>query len=123
MTVLDLHVPFADDVWVDAYWATDPTNVNTVAWRRLGQATADQHDPNRWTLSYDTSQIPDQDNAGWGTVNFVVGASLQGIQLNGSSESYRRFGVKNHRPPSPPPWHPRGPISIRTPVTDQQIVR
>lgn len=48
-----------------AYYATDPNDINTVAWRHVCWA---QRVDDAWICDWDLAQVPDQGNAGWGTV-------------------------------------------------------
>jgi surface antigen len=60
----------ASGVEFDAYYATDPGNIGTVGWHKLGIASTGQE--GQWSMSFDTRAIPDQGNAGWGTVNIAA---------------------------------------------------
>lgn len=48
-----------------AYYATNPADITTVAWHDLGWA---QRVGDTWVLDWDLATVPDQGNAGWGTV-------------------------------------------------------
>lgn len=48
-----------------AYYATSPAGITTVAWHDLGWA---QRVGDTWVLDWDLGTVPDQGNAGWGTV-------------------------------------------------------
>src|SRR5690242_11562944 len=60
----------------DAYYAHNLADVTTVAWHRLGSVRPDANGVGQLTL--DTRTIPDQGNAGWGTVNILGQADYAG---------------------------------------------
>jgi kumamolisin len=77
-----------------ASYATDPSNVSTVAWHVLGNATAQAS--GKWSLTIDTSSIPNQGNAGWGTVNLcALVLDAQGTPGLLSQRAYRLVTVAN----------------------------
>jgi len=81
-------------LWFDGYYATNPADITTVGWHRLGSAVAGSS--GTWVLSWNTHTIPNQGNAGWGTVNVVMGATdTRGVQLPGTLAYYHRFDIKN----------------------------
>jgi hypothetical protein len=93
-TTLRVLASGVQSVWFDAYYADEPTDITTVSWHHLGQAT--QTAPGTWELSWNTYVVADQGNAGWGTVNLFVGATdLEGHTIASDPSSYRRVNVHN----------------------------
>lgn len=93
----------ASGVEFDAFYATDPANVNTLGWHKLGAANT-SGDGN-WSLPYDTHAIPDQGNADWKTVNLMaVVTDSAGAPTN--ARDYRLVSVSNPAAPSTPPPAP-----------------
>ena len=83
-----------EGVGFSAYYATSPANIQTVGWHLLGQATAQAN--GTWTLSYDTRSIPDQGNAGWGTVNICAFATdFNGNAGTMANRVYQRVNIHN----------------------------
>ena len=80
-----------------AFYATDPTNVNTVGWHDLGVATAGID--GTWTFRWDTRGVPDQGNAGWGTVT-VAATALDRAGRRTGTRDYRRVQINNSAPPA-----------------------
>jgi surface antigen len=74
-----------------AYYATDPSDVSTVAWHALG---ADSNGADGWSLDWDTRGIPDQSNTGWGTVNLAV-IAMDATGAPSEVRAYRRVGIVN----------------------------
>ena len=90
--------PDVDAVNFSAYYATDPNDVHTVAWRPVGAGARQSN--GTWSVSWNSAQIPDQGNAGWGTVNVAAGSSKQGTPVNPTC--YRLYSTKNNvAPPAP----------------------
>jgi hypothetical protein len=90
--------PDVDAVQFSAYYATNPTDITTVAWHQLPAGT--RQSDGTFTASWDSASIPDQGNAGWGTVNVAAGSSKQGTPVNPTC--YRLFSTKNGvAPPTP----------------------
>jgi hypothetical protein len=86
--------PNVDRVQFNASYATNPADITTVGWRLLGNGTKQ---PNgSWLLAWDSAQIPDQANFGWGTVNIAAISFAGGQQINPTV--YRLIGVKNNKP-------------------------
>jgi hypothetical protein len=75
-----------------AYYATNPGDISTVAWRPVGKAT--QSAGGVYSFTFDTRTIPDQDNAGWGTVNFAA-IPLDQYGNPMPARDYRRVSVQN----------------------------
>jgi surface antigen len=90
----------ASGVEFDAYYATDPTNINSVGWHKLGVAS--NAGGTTWSMPFDTRSIPNQGNAGWGTVN-VVAIPLDGSGNQTAAPDYRLVTIENSTPPPPPP--------------------
>jgi hypothetical protein len=86
--------PDADAVNFSAYYATNPNDIHTVGWHEIGQGT--RLGNGMFTIAWNTAQIPDQGNAGWGTVNLAAGSSKQGNAINPTC--YRLVTTKNNVP-------------------------
>lgn len=91
----------------EAYYATDPQDVRSVAWRPVG---TDTNGADGWSFDWDTRAVPDQGNPDWGTIN-VVAIGVVGGALT-ATRDYRRISVKNAGLPGPP-----GPAPSPVPVT------
>jgi hypothetical protein len=89
----------AAGVSFDAYYATNPNDVSTVGWHHLGNGTG--AGANQWALDFDTHEIPNQGNGGWGTVNIAATALDSGGQLS-NGRDYHRVTIANGTPTSPP---------------------
>lgn len=75
---LRAYLPGVSGVAFSAYYASNPADITSVAWRPLG--TGAHIGGGVWTMALDTRSIPTQGNVGWGTVNFaaiVTGGSGQ----------------------------------------------
>ncbi len=90
----------ASGVEFDAYYATDPTNAATAGWHALGRSTS--AGANGYSISWNSASIPNQGNAGWGTVN-IVAIALDGAGNLTSARDYHRVNVSNAAPSSTPP--------------------
>jgi hypothetical protein len=75
----------------EAYYATEPANSQTVGWHMLGDATLRS---GSWAYEWNTSTIPDQGNALWGTVN-IAAVALDGSGNLTGTRDYRRIAVDN----------------------------
>jgi surface antigen len=82
----------------DAYYASDPTNASTAGWHVIG---ADRSGSGTRSVSWDTTSVPDQGNASWGTVN-VAAIALSSSGSPTSARDYHRVAVANSAPPSNP---------------------
>jgi hypothetical protein len=92
-----LHGSSVTGVEISAYYATNPTDVHTVGWHVLGRASQVGGQVDRWAFQWDTRSVPDQGNAGWGTVNVAAGVlDGNGNNLGPPHTDYRRFDVKNN---------------------------
>ena len=119
---VQIRAPRAESVDVSASYATDPGDINTVAWRPLGRATAQSGD----TFSYqlDSTQIPDQGNHGWGTVNLAATPTYNGQVAPPDQRFYEIVRVQNVQPAPPlrshlqvnPLREPLPPIDLRDPA-------
>ncbi len=89
----------ATGVSFDAYYATDPANINTVGWHHLGAGTSTGN--GEWAFSWNTTTVPNQGNVGWGTVN-VEATAVTSSGPSGAHD-YRRVTVNNTTPIIPPP--------------------
>ena len=90
----------ASGVEFDAFYATNPADVNTLGWHKLGSANT-SGDGN-WSLPYDTHAIPDQGNPDWTTVNLqAVVTDAAGAPT--TARDYRRVNVSNPVAPVTPP--------------------
>lgn len=100
-TVGGLSVPLAvyaenvQGIEFSAWYADDPNDYRTVKWHDLG--TAQQSQPNVWTLTWDTTPVIDQGNGGWGTVNICASATDSGWP-NLSPRVYTRLDIANQLP-------------------------
>jgi Bacterial Ig domain len=91
----------AGGVAFDAYYATDPRYAATLGWHTLGVA---RREGDGWALDWDTSTVPDQGYAPWGTVN-VAAIALDANGQRTAMRDYRRLSIDNttgSRPPTPP---------------------
>ena len=95
---LSVNASGASGVAIQAYYATDPDNINTVAWREVGR---DTNPSDGFGLDWDTRTLPNQGNAGWGTVNLVA-IGLDGNGNMTSTRAYRRVNIDNGVAPPPP---------------------
>jgi hypothetical protein len=102
----------ATGVEFDAYYATDPSNVATVGWHALGRATTASN--GTYTYNWNSASIPDQGNAGWGTVN--IAAIALDANGNGSAvRDYHRVTVDNASATSTAPAPSPAPAPGGTP--------
>ena len=92
VTTLAATTTNATGVEFDAYYATDPRNVATVGWHKLGDAT--HGSGGSWTFAFDTRAIPDQGNVGWGTVN-IAASPLDSSGNQTPARDYRRVTIAN----------------------------
>jgi hypothetical protein len=90
ITPLKAYAPGASVVTFSAYYATDPNNVDTVDWHTIGQGDSEGHSV--WKLNWDTTNIPNQGNSGWGTVNLKAGATEDSDEIS----AYRRVDLNNN---------------------------
>lgn len=81
-----------------AYYASDPKNASTRAWHALG---AGRYVNGAWYLDWDTTQVSDQGNPPWGTVN-VAAVALGDTGAQTATRDYRRFSIDNTLPVEPP---------------------
>jgi NlpC/P60 family len=98
IVTLVANVSNASGVEFDAYYATDPNNIGTVGWHKLGVAS--NTGGGTWTMPFDTHAIPDQGNAGWGTVN-VAAIPLDSNGNQAAARDYRLVSISNLSPPPP----------------------
>lgn len=87
----------ASGVEFDAYYATDPSNANSLGWHKLGEAN--NVGAARWSMPYDTRAIPDQGDPAWSTVN-VMAVALDAAGNPTAARQYQRVDVSNP-PPAP----------------------
>ncbi len=78
-----------------AYYATEPTNAQTLGWHPVGNATLQS---GSWALEWNTASVPDQGNAQWGTVNIAAIALNDRGELTGTRD-YRRITINNNGGP------------------------
>jgi hypothetical protein len=93
------HATNAVGVEFDAYYASDPTNVNTLDWHKLGAANSGAND--NWALTYDTHSIPDQGDVSLNTVN-IRAVVVDGAGNPTSVRQQHRVDVSNAAPTPPP---------------------
>lgn len=95
----------------EAYYATDPANIASLGWHLLGNALPQG---SSWALEWNSTTIPDQGNAAWGTVNLAAIALDAAGSLTGTRD-YRRIALNNSAsavsktttpPPSEAPTYP-----------------
>lgn len=79
----------------EAYYATEPTNAQTLGWHPVGNATLQS---GSWALEWNTASVPDQGNAQWGTVNIAAIALNDRGELTGTRD-YRRITINNNGGP------------------------
>lgn len=91
VVTLEASASNVSGVAFEAYYATEPTNIQTVGWHLLGNATLQ---PGSWAFEWNTSTIPDQGNALWGTINLAAIALNASGELTGTRD-YRRIAVDN----------------------------
>ena len=63
--IIEVYAPGASSVQITAYYATNPNDVSTVAWRDVG--IADNLNERQFWFNWNTTSILDQNNTGWGT--------------------------------------------------------
>jgi len=91
VVTLEASAANVSGVAFEAYYATEPTNSHTVGWHLLGDATLQS---GSWAFEWNTSAIPDQGNALWGTINIAAIALDASGDLTGTRD-YRRVAVDN----------------------------
>jgi uncharacterized protein YraI len=110
---LQAHVDVAEEVEFDAYYATNSSDITTVGWHDIGLGANDGS--GNWSLAWNSTSIPNQGNAGWGTVN-IVAIPITGGQLS-ETRYYRRFNIDNSTPsapvPTPQPPAEQQPLPLR----------
>jgi hypothetical protein len=113
---LTAHTANASGVEFDAFYAADPNDANTLGWHKLGTANPTGGDD--WALPYNTKAIPDQGNAGWGTVN-VLAIALDASGNLTAGRDFHRVAVSNPAAstpdPTPDPTPPPAPTPEPTP--------
>jgi hypothetical protein len=91
VVTLETSAANVSGVAFEAYYATDPANSQTVGWHLLGDATLQS---GNWAFEWNTSAIPDQGNALWGTVNLAA-IALDGHGNLTGTRDYRRIALNN----------------------------
>jgi hypothetical protein len=88
---LEASAANVNGVAFEAYYATEPANIQTLGWHLLGDATLQS---GSWAFEWNTTGVPDQGNALWGTINIAAIALDESGQLTGTRD-YRRIAVDN----------------------------
>jgi hypothetical protein len=91
IVTLEASASNVSGVAFEAYYAAEPTNSQTVGWHLLGDATLQS---GSWAYEWNTSAIPDQGNAIFGTINIAAIALDASGNLTGTRD-YRRIAVNN----------------------------
>ena len=86
---LEANAPGASAIDFAAYYATDPADVNSVSWHNIGRGR--RAGGAVWKGFWDTNDIPDQGNPGWGTVNLKAGA----IDADDHIDDYQLVEINN----------------------------
>lgn len=88
-----VYAPGASRVELSAYWAANPSDIKTVAWRPVGAMTpqGDGH----YTFVWHTASIPNQGNAGWGTVNIAATPTYGGAIAPPHARFYQRVRIEH----------------------------
>lgn len=74
-----------------AYYASDPKIPSTRSWHSIGPG---RYVGGAWYIDWDTTQVPDQGNPPWGTVN-IAAVALGDTGALSATRDYRRFSVDN----------------------------
>jgi hypothetical protein len=81
-------------VAISAWYATNPADASTVGWHPLGAPVSQSG--GTWSMTIDTTTIPDQGNGGWGTVKFsAFGQDHRGTSYPNVVDN-RIVTIKNH---------------------------
>ena len=91
VVTLEASAANVSGVAFEAYYATEPANSQTVGWHLLGDATLQS---GSWAYEWNTSAVPSQGNALWGTINIAAIALGANGELTGTRD-YRRIAVNN----------------------------
>jgi hypothetical protein len=91
VVTLEASAANVSGVAFEAYYATNPTNSQTVGWHLLGDASIQS---GSWAYEWNTTAIPDQSNALWGTVN-IAAIALDGNGNLTGTRDYRRIALDN----------------------------
>lgn len=86
-----VYAPGASSVDITAYYATNPSEVSTVAWRMVGNASSAGN--GMFTYAWNTAGIPDQNNTGWGTVNIAATPTYNGVAAAPNQRFYQRVNI------------------------------
>jgi hypothetical protein len=116
IVTLTAQAPTAARVEFDAFYATDPANVNTLGWHKLGDANFGGD--GAWSLPYDTHAIPDQGNPDWNTVN-ILAVVLDGAGQQTATRDVKRVDVKNAAAAAAPA--PVTPPATRVITVDNRV--
>lgn len=92
VVTLEASAANVSGVAFEAYYATEPANIQTVGWHMLGDATLQS---GSWGYEWSTSAVPSQGNALWGTINIAAIALDASGNLTGTRD-YRRIVVDNN---------------------------
>jgi hypothetical protein len=90
---ISVYAPGASNVQLTAYYATNPNDIKTVAWRNIGNANNLGH--GMFSINWNTTSIPDQNNTGWGTVNLAATPTYDGKVAPANQRFYLRVNVKH----------------------------
>jgi hypothetical protein len=118
VVTLTAHAEGASAVEFHAYYADDPTKVNTLSWHKLGSANTSG--AGEWSMPYDTHSIPDQGDSALNTVNLMA-VIVDGSGTLTAAREYRRVNVSNAVAPAPAPEPappPRRVITVDNRVTN-----
>lgn len=91
VVTLEAGASNVNGVAFEAFYATEPSNSQTVGWHLLGDSTLQS---GSWAFEWNTSAIPDQGNTLWGTVNLAAIALNASGELTGTRD-YRRITIDN----------------------------
>jgi hypothetical protein len=91
--IVEVYAPGASSVQITAYYATNPNDVSTVAWRDVG--IADNLNNGKFWFNWNTTSIPDQHNTGWGTVNLAATPTYNGTVAPANQRFYLRVNVEH----------------------------
>jgi hypothetical protein len=97
---VQIRAPRASSVDVTAYYATDPSDISTVAWRTLGSATYQGGDT--YSYQFDSTKIVNQGDHGWGTVNIAATPTYDGQVAPPDQRFYELVRINNVVAPPPP---------------------
>lgn len=97
IVTLKARAPGATRLAFTANYATNPVDPTSVGWRMLGEANRSSSQPDFWVFEWDSRQIYDQGNTGWGTVNLAATAlDSAGNAVSMDARDYCRVDVSNN---------------------------